>query len=83
MLIHEGGLLNREGGPINHEGGPPNHEEGVLIHEGGPLNHEGVPLNHEERKIAPDLHTEGAGFGSICVHSDCSSVLVLRVLVVE
>ena len=32
---------------------------------------------------ASDLHTEGAGFESICVHSDCSSVLVLRVLVVE
>ena len=30
-----------------------------------------------------DLHTEGAGLESICVHSGCGSVLVLRVLVVE
>ena len=30
-----------------------------------------------------DLHTEGAGFESICAHLNCSSVLALRVLVVE
>ena len=29
------------------------------------------------------LHTEGAGLDSICAHLDCSSVLVLRLLVVE
>ena len=32
---------------------------------------------------ASDLHTEGTGFESICVHLNCSSVLVLRALVVE